>query len=112
MALSCCVLAPATVPSSVDECQQQLTFAVDGTAGPLKCANGDLNVLAWRHYVEAAGHLMSVGRFASPDQVLQAMCRDNNSTIPVEQGAYTLAQAYYGWRFVVDPSSAYPSSCT
>jgi len=104
-------LAPATTPSSVDECQQQLTFAVDGTAGPLMCANGDLNVLAWQHYAQAAEHLLSVGSFASPDQVLQAMCDDKNSTVPVEQGAYKLAQAYYGWRFAVDPSTAYPSSC-
>lgn len=89
-------LAPATTPSSVDECEQQLTFAVDGTAGPLTCANGDLNVLAWQHYAQAAEHLLSVGSFASPDQVLQAMCEDKNSTVPVEQGAYKLAQAYYG----------------
>jgi serine/threonine protein kinase len=104
-------LAPATVPSHVDECQQQLTFAVDGTAGPLKCANGDVNVLAWRHYAQAASGLLSVGAFASPQQVLQAMCRDKNSTIPVEQGAYKLALAYYGWRFAVDPSAAFPNSC-
>jgi serine/threonine protein kinase len=105
-------LPPATVPSKVNECQQQLTFAVDGTAGPLKCANGDLNVIAWRHYAGAAGHLMSVGPFASPPQVLQAMCKDiSTTTNPLEQDAYQLAQAYYGWRFVIDPSSAYPSAC-
>ena len=104
-------LPPATVPSHVDECQRQLTFAVDGTAGPLKCANGDLNVLAWQHYSGAAGNLMSVGPFASPQQVLQAMCQDKNTTIPVEQGAYQLALAYYGWQFAEDPSTAYPSSC-
>ena len=104
-------LPPATVPSQVDECEQQLTFAVDGTAGPLKCANGDLNVLAWQHYAGAAGKLMSAGPFASPQQVLQAMCQDKNTTIPVEQGAYQLALAYYGWQFAVDPSTSYPSSC-
>jgi hypothetical protein len=42
---------------------------------------------------------------------VQAMCQDTRSTIPIEQEAYKLAQAYYGWRFVVDPSSAYPGSC-
>ena len=54
---------------------------------------------------------MAVGAFASPQQVLQAMCQDKNTTIPLEQGAYQLALAYYGWQFADDPSSAYPSSC-
>ena len=49
-------LAPATGPPSVDECQQQLTFGADGTASPVKCANGDVNVVAWRYYARVAGH--------------------------------------------------------
>lgn len=104
-------LAPATVPSRIAECEHQLTFAVDGTVGPLKCANGDLNVLAWQHYAPAAPHLLSAGPFASPGQVLEAMCKDKSSTIPIEGEAYQLAQAYYGWSFAIDPSTEYPSSC-
>jgi serine/threonine protein kinase len=104
-------LAPAFSPPSVDECQQQLTFGADGTASPVKCANGDVNVVAWRYYARVAGHILAAGAFANPAQAIQAMCKDTNSTIPIEQMAYQLAQTYYGWQFAVDPSSEYPSSC-
>lgn len=106
------ILAPATVPPSVDECQRQLMFAVDGTAGPVKCANGDVNVVAWTYYArDGHARLLSLGPFATPQQALQAMCKDASSTIPLEDEAYQLARTYYGWRFAVDPSTAYPSSC-
>ena len=104
-------LAPATGPPSVDECQQQLTFGADGTASPVKCANGDVNVVAWRYYARVAGHILAAGAFANPGQAIQAMCKDTSSTIPIEQMAYQLAQTYYGWQFAVDPSSEYPGSC-
>jgi len=100
------------VPPSVNECQQELTFAADGTAGPVACANGDVNVVAWR-YIARDGHtkILSLGTFATPQQVLQAMCNDHSSTFPLEEVAYRLAQTYYHWQFAVDPSSGYPSSC-
>jgi hypothetical protein len=106
------VLPPATVPPEVDECRKQLMFAADGTAGPAKCANGDVNILDW-NYIAKDGHtkILSLGRFASPQQVFQAMCEDHSSTIPLELVAYQLAQTYYQWNFAVDPSSGYPGSC-
>jgi tRNA A-37 threonylcarbamoyl transferase component Bud32 len=106
------ILAPATVAPSVDECQQQLMFAVDGTAGPVKCSNGNVNAVAWRYYARN-GHrlILSLGGFATPQQALAAMCKDGSSTIPLEQEAYQLAKTYYQWQFAVDPSTEYPSSC-
>ena len=106
------ILAPATTPPSVDECQQQLMFAVDGTAGPVKCSNGDVNAVAWKYYARD-GHrlILSLGSFATPPQALAAMCKDGSSTIPLEQEAYQLAKTYYQWQFAVDPSTEYPSSC-
>jgi predicted Ser/Thr protein kinase len=106
------ILAPATVPPSVDECRQQLMFAVDGTAGPVKCANGDVNVVAWKYYARD-GHrrILSLGRFATPQQALDAMCNDGSSTIPLEQQAYLLAATYYGWQFAGDPSGAFANGC-
>jgi Protein kinase domain len=105
------ILAPAIVAPQVDECQQQLTFGADGSAGPVKCANGDLNVIAWRYYARGQGRLLSLGRFATPEQVLQTMCNDRNGTIPIEQMAYQLAKSYYGWSFGSDPSADYANGC-
>ncbi len=106
------ILAPATVPPNVGECNQQLQFGADGTAGPVKCANGDVNALDWQ-FIAHDGHtkILSLGPFATPQQALQAMCADHSSTIPLEDQAYQLAQTYYGWQFGVDPTASYPSSC-
>jgi hypothetical protein len=100
------VLAPATVPPVVDECTQQLTFGADGNAGPISCSNGDLNVLAWQNL--AAGHppVMSLGRYATPGQVQDAICGQSNSTLPITRSAYAISALYYGWHFGVDPTSA------
>lgn len=108
------VLAPATSPPNVDECQQQLQFGADGTAGPTTCANGDLNAVAWRYYAQSGDHnqVLSLGPFATPTQVIDAMCAEvSKSTIPMEQNAYQLARAYYGWNFAVDPSSSLVGGC-
>ena len=103
------VLAPATVPPKVDECQQQLSFGADGTASPVTCANGDVNVLAWRYYArDTHNRVLSLGPFATPDQVLRAVCGDRFSTLPIQTLSYQLAKAYYGWNFGVEPDT---SSC-
>ena len=72
-----------------------------------------LNVIAWRYFAMGGEHtkILSLGSFATPEQVIQAMCQDKAGTIPLEQTAYEIAQLYYGWDFAVDPSDSYPSSC-
>jgi hypothetical protein len=105
------VLTPATVPPSVPECTRQLQFGADGSAGPLLCPNGDINVLAWRWYATGLGAntspftVMALGPDATPVQVGQAMCADlPRGSIPTVTDAYHLAVAYYGWSFGYDLS--------
>ncbi len=108
-------LAPATSPPKVDECEQQLQFGADGTAGPPTCANGDVNAVAWKYYAQGGDHdrVLSLGAFATPTLALQAMCAERTTTtVPQELMAYRLARAYYGWNFAVDPSSSYPGGCS
>ena len=104
------VLVPATVPPVVDECSSQLRFAVDGTAGPLKCPGGRLNTLAWQYYAKFNLLIMSLGRSTTPGQVMNALCSDlrsnKSTTRPIEQAGYELAALYNGWRFTLPPDVA------
>lgn len=103
------VLAPANVPPRVGLCSQQLTIGADGDAGPISCANGDLNELAWQYLNKANLNVMALGADATPDQVLRAMCSDFSSvgTRPIEVTAYEISRLYYGWHFGVDPSQEF-----
>ncbi len=104
------VLPPATVPPRVDECIQQLTFGADGNVWPVSCVNGDLNVLAWQEIAKGNPLIMTLGPYATPDQVEEALCSDlRNSTIPIATSAYQISALYYGWSFGVDPSQILPN---
>jgi hypothetical protein len=99
------VLPPATVPPKVDECTQQLTFGADGNVGPISCADGDLNLLAWEQFAPGNPLVMSLGPYATPTEVQTALCADlRTSTIPIETSTYEISALYYGWSFGVDPS--------
>jgi hypothetical protein len=98
------VLSPARIPPKVDECSQQLTFAQDGNAGPISCSNGALNVVAWRYFASGKHSVMSLGPYATPAQVGDALCTDG-PPIPIETSAYQLAALYYGWSFTQNPSA-------
>lgn len=101
-------LAPASTPPEVDECSMQLQIGADGSAGPLTCPNGRLNVLAWQRVAQGNPLVMALGPNATPDQALRAMCSDlHTSSIPIETSAYRLAALYYGWKFGVDPGQGY-----
>ena len=101
------ILPPATTIPAVAECSQQLNYGADGSYGPLTCANGtEVNALAWNAAAADRPLVMSLGPNAAPGQVNAALCADiNNSTIPIETGAYQLAALYYGWSFAYDPTS-------
>jgi hypothetical protein len=93
------------VPPKRDECTQQLTFGADVTVGPISCPNGDINVLAWQGMAKDNPLIMTLGPYATPGQVEEAMCADlPNSTNPIEEDAYNISALYYGWSFGVDPS--------
>jgi hypothetical protein len=88
----------------VDVCEEKLTFAVNGTVGPLRCAGGELNSLAWQYYANQKFLLLSVGPNATPGSAIQAYCSDlrlnQTATGPKVDQAYELAQLYYGWNIV------------
>jgi len=96
------VLAPATTPSAVGVCTQQMQFGADGTAGPLLCSDGAINSLAWQYYSPLFPGIFAAGAYATQGQVQQAvaqMVTSNAYTGPIGEGAYCLAKAYYGWQF-------------
>ncbi len=99
------VLFPAeTLPVS-GECNVPITFAVDGTFGPLLCANGAVNVVAWAYYWNRyQPELMTLGREATQAQVENAICSTNLSN-PMTTDVETLVAAYNGWSFHIDPQT-------
>ena len=102
-------LPPATVAPAVGLCSQQLEHAVNGTVGPLSCAGGSLNQLAWEHVAEAyEPETFTLGPNATPDEVGAALC-EGLVTIPIADMIYDLAQLYYGWSFALEPDPA--STC-
>jgi hypothetical protein len=104
-------LPPATVPPRVSECSQPLTIDQDGNAGPLTCSNGDLNVTAWKYFAKDNGSILALGPGATPAQARKALCGVRNSTRPIEESAYALAQEYYGWRFQLNPTDVLIYGC-
>lgn len=106
-------LPPASAAPKVGLCKEQLEFAADGTAGPLTCLDGDLNVLAWEHYARIDRLVMSLGPEATPVQVGQAMCSDLTleTTVPEEEQAFAIANIYNNWNFAVAPTEFFPDNC-
>lgn len=116
------ILAPATVPPVSAECTEPVTYEADGNVSPLTCANGGVNTVAWHHYTfgesgtaPTGPELFTLGLYAGPSQVYQAMCHDYETdfrTVPLTVQAETLAQAYYGWQFAGDnPVKDFQSGC-
>lgn len=105
------VLSPATVPPVSSECTEQLVYGADGNVSPLTCPGGGVNTAAW-HALAASGlngaapTVLTLGRYADPGQVYQAMCHDISTlhyTKPMAISVEELGQAYYGWNFGVSP---------
>ena len=100
------ILSPATVPSKVPECSQQITFTSGGNSGPITCSNGDLNTTEWNALDTLEPKILTLGYEASPSQVSSALCADVEANVsnPIEVTAYQIASLYYGWDFSSDPS--------
>lgn len=100
------VLSPATVPSKVAECNQQITFGANGVSGPIKCSNGDLNTIEWNSLATLEPKVLSLGYSVNTNQVESALCADVHANIsnPIEEINYQIASLYYGWNFSSDPS--------
>jgi hypothetical protein len=105
------ILAPATTPSTVGICSEQLEYGADGTAGPITCSTGAVNVLAWSYYVPINDGLFSAGTDASPSQIeaLEASALKSSTegwSIPIGDDFFCLASDYYGWNFGLDLAPA------
>jgi hypothetical protein len=107
------VLAPATVPSKVAECDQSLSYGSDGNPSPVKCLNGSLNVLEWNALATLEPRVMSLGNSATSAQVQSDICSDANAadadssvsaSNAFEESVYQISALYYGWNFSSDPS--------
>ena len=107
------VLPPAKSLPVVALCAQALATTSDGITGPLLCASGGLNVLAWQYYAPLAPRTLSAGSAASARAVQSAVCGDwmKKATAQQAKSAYELAAAYYGWSFATDPTLALDSGC-
>ena len=108
------VLPPARSLPVVALCSQPVSLTQDGGATPLTCANGALNILAWRLYATLSPRVLSAGSATTDGKVRAAMCADwigGHATAPEERSAYELAAAYYGWSFDTDPTDLRFSSC-
>jgi hypothetical protein len=104
------VLPPATVPPVKDECTEQLVYDADGNVTPLTCPDGGVNTVAWKHFAVSGAELLRLGLYATPTQVYQAICHDYHTvygTGPITESAEEIAQAYYQWKFGVNPLSEF-----
>jgi hypothetical protein len=114
------VLSPATVPSKTAECTQPISFASNGTSGPVQCANGDLNATEWNALAALEPTVMSLGNGATAAQVQSALCTDANASNSdantknsslVEAVVYQITALYYGWNFPGNPTSVLSGGC-
>jgi hypothetical protein len=104
------VLPPATVPPVKDECTEQLVYGADGNVSPLTCPGGGVNTAAWKQLAVNGTELLGLGLYATPTQVYQAVCHDYDTvykTKPITESAEEIAQAYYQWKFGVNPLSEF-----
>lgn len=100
------ILPPATTPSAVGICTEQMQFGADGNASPILCANGAVNSVAWRYFQSMSPNVFALGEYATQSQVASAVSK-MELPIPDAESAYCLAKAYYGWQFGIslDPAN-------
>ena len=108
------VLSPATVPSKTAECSTPISFASNGTSGPITCSNGDLNIKEWKALATVEPSVMTLGYSPSLSQVEAAICTDVRNTRSdsntnyaslIEANVYNISKLYYGWSFSTNPIS-------
>jgi hypothetical protein len=85
----------------------RVTTGADGSVGPVLCADGHPNAYAMPAMESTAPNMMALGEFATSSEAAAAACSDlsQDSTNPIEDGAYQFMHALNGWSFGVDPTS-------
>jgi hypothetical protein len=106
-------LWPATVPPVVALCTVQLSQDQNGDVTPLFCSSGEINTLAWNHLAGEQRGVMALGPHPAPAAVITAVEQDIKArATPTEEcNAVTLAAAYYGWNFHIQPVSGLRLDC-
>jgi hypothetical protein len=83
-----------------------LVYGADGTVGPDRCPDGNINMTV-DHIMRSYGYkVLELGPEASPSAVTKALCEDyatGHTTGPIEQDAYDLAKAENRWQFGINP---------
>jgi hypothetical protein len=92
------ILSPATVRPIHPECAGGLILDEDGNVGPLTC-HGGVNAGAWELFARIGIPVLKLGRTPTEAQVVHAICEPGDYTQPMNNSAYQLAEAYYGWAF-------------
>jgi hypothetical protein len=107
-------LIPATVPPIFATCRHPLNHEADGNVSPLLCSKHQVNALAWNYYAHTGNSpILRLGRGATAGAVERALCLTQIATLQERISEATLATAYYGWKFQVQPESVlYGSGCS
>jgi hypothetical protein len=106
-------LWPAKLPPVVGLCTVQLGQDQNGDVTPLFCSSGEINTLAWNHLAGEQLEVMALGPHPTHAAVITAIEQDLKArATPTEEcNAATLAAAYYGWNFHIQPVSGLRIDC-
>jgi len=93
-----------------------LSYGADGNVSPITCPDGRPNRAADKYLrgFKPSLRVLALGPSASPTDVEAAICTDLkrlNTTNPIEQSAYDLAQAEQNWHFGANPSAVILAGC-
>jgi hypothetical protein len=85
----------------------RISVGADGNPGPVTCPDGHPNAYAMPALQGTAPHMISLGEFATTDDISAAACADlaKGSTFPIEESAYKFMKALNGWSFGIDPTN-------
>lgn len=84
-----------------------VTYGADGTVGPLRCPDGNINMTVDHIIRDGFSYVAKLGPDADPETIATAICKDFRSgqtTGPIELEIYQLVKAESHWgTFGVDP---------
>jgi hypothetical protein len=102
------VTASASSASAIREPEacQPVSAGADGNVDPVLCPDSHPNSYAMPALDGTAPQMMSLGQFATTDDITAAACADlaATSTNPIEASAYKFMQALNSWSFGIDPT--------
>lgn len=93
------VLVGASAVPVVPVCATPVTPSTAGIIGPIKCANGGLNALAWDAALFLDQSLLGLGAHASNSAIANELCQPamQATSVAAAESVFRVAQTYYGW---------------